>query len=119
MRIESKNGKTTNFESYGENTNIPILLIHGLGAEISSWKNQIEEFPKNEFYVITLDMYGHGQSSNLTDKNLEEWNIQILNLLDYLKIDKLIICGVSMEAVISQYFTIIYCIFSRENFTSV
>lgn len=108
MIIKSNNGRVTNFETYGEKSNTPILLIHGLGAEIKSWNNQILEFPQNGLYTIAIDMYGHGESSNLESDNLEEWNIQILNLLEYLKIDKIIICGVSMGGVIAQNFTVSY-----------
>jgi len=108
MKIRSNDGKVTNFKTYGDKNRTPILLIHGLGAEITSWNNQIEEFPKNGYYVIAIDMYGHGESSNLDSNNLDEWNIQILNLLKYLNIDKVIICGVSMGGVIAQSFTITF-----------
>ncbi len=53
-----------------------------------------------------MDMYGHGKSSNLVSLSLNEWDTQILNLLDYLEIQKFIICGVSMGGVIVQYFTV-------------
>ncbi len=106
MKITSSDGKVTNFKTYGNKNNTSILLIHGLGAELSSWKNQFQEYSKNGYYVIAMDMYGHGESSNLNSLNLDEWDNQILNLLDYLDIKKVIICGVSMGGVIAQYFTV-------------
>lgn len=106
MIIKDKDNNTTNFETYGEKNNPAILLIHGIGAEYSSWLNQIEEFKNNEYFVIAIDMYGHGSSSDLKGTNLDEWNIQILNLINHLQIKKLAICGVSMGGVIAQNFTI-------------
>lgn len=106
MKIQFANERVTNFETYGDKSCTPILLIHGLGADLSAWHNQIQEFPKKGYFVIAMDMYGHGESSNLESDNLEEWNIQIVSLLEYLKIDKIVICGVSMGGVIAQNFTI-------------
>lgn len=105
MIIRNETGKITKYEVYGDRNNTPILLIHGLGAELTSWNNQVHEYSKNGYYVIALDMYGHGESSNLDSCNLDEWDNQILRLLEYLEIDKIIICGVSMGGVIAQYFT--------------
>lgn len=106
MIISSKTGKITKYETYGDKENTAILLIHGLGAELSSWENQVNEYAEHGYYVIAMDMYGHGESSNLDSCDLDEWDNQILNLLEHLEIGKTIICGVSMGGVIAQHFTV-------------
>ncbi len=108
MKIKLNSGRIINYETYGDKNNIPFLLIHGLGAELSSWSNQVEKYSQEGYYVIAMDMYGHGESSKLESSDLNEWDVQILSLLKYLNIEKTIICGVSMGGVIAQHFTVKY-----------
>lgn len=108
MTITSKQERAVHFEVYGNRQDTPLLLIHGLGAEISSWKYQIEEFPKHGFFVIAIDMYGHGESGDIQKDALNEWNDQILEVLEQLQLSSVIVCGVSMGGVISMNFSCHY-----------
>ncbi len=51
-----------------------LLLIHGLGGNISHWANNIGPL-SNYFHVIALDLPGYGYS----DKNIDTTNKDLLN----------------------------------------
>lgn len=106
MIITNKDNRISNFETFGDSQNPAIVLIHGLGAELSSWSSQIEILKKEGYYIITPDMYGHGKSSDLISDDLIEWNLQLNELISHLKIEKFIICGVSMGGVIAQNYAV-------------
>ena len=101
MTIEAGDRRLINFEIYGGNTGESVLLIHGLGADLSSWKLQVEKLTSEGYRLICPDMYGHGKSGALTKAELGEWNDQLLNILNHLKLDRVHICGVSMGGVIA------------------
>lgn len=106
MIFESTNGMKTNYEIFGEKKDPAMLLLHGLGAELTSWREQIDLFSKAGFFIVVLDLYGHGKSSKTDTLELDNWNNQISDLLDYLDIQTCTIIGVSMGGVIAQYYTV-------------
>ncbi|MCK5200349.1 MAG: alpha/beta hydrolase [Spirochaetales bacterium] len=106
MTFKSENGMKTNYEIFGDNKNPAMLLLHGLGAELSSWSEQIDLYPEAGFFVVVPDLYGHGESSKMDTLELDHWNKQINDLLDYLEIQTCIIIGVSMGGVVAQYYTV-------------
>ena len=106
MIFKSENGMKTNYEIFGEKEDPAMLLLHGLGAELTSWREQIDLYPKAGFFVVIPDLYGHGKSSKTDTLELDDWNKQINDLLDYLEIQTCIIIGVSMGGVIAQYYTV-------------
>lgn len=87
----------------GEGT--PLLLIHSFSVPSYQWDHTTEVAIKKGMPVISLDLYGRGNSSNPdTLYSIELFENQVIQLLDYLDIDeKVNIAGVSMGgAVISQ-----------------
>lgn len=59
-KIIVANGVKLYYEEYG--TGEPLLLLHGNGESISSFKNQIPDFSQT-FHVIVLDSRGQGRSA--------------------------------------------------------
>ena len=53
------------YQEYGAGDKI-LLFIHGLGGNGSVWKYQIEHF-KQDYHLITVDRFGHGQSTKGID----------------------------------------------------
>ncbi|MEJ0032771.1 MAG: alpha/beta hydrolase [Bacteroidota bacterium] len=89
------------YEIYG-NTNKPtLLLIHGNGGNINTWRRQIEHFKRN-YTVIIVDSRAHGKSED-GDKELtyelmaEDFN----SLVNHLNLKSVSILGQSDGAVIS------------------
>lgn len=102
------NGIKMYYETYGDSTKQPLLLIHGNGGSIESGRCQIEYF-KNNYYVIIADSRFQGKSENgkekLTYKLItEDYN----SFLDYLKLDSVYIIGQSDGGIIGLQLAIKY-----------
>ena len=71
LKISSKN-KSCNYWNWNgfkiawfvenENDNIPLLLLHGFGANSNHWRKNIKSFAKNGYAVYAIDLLGFGQS---------------------------------------------------------
>src|SRR4051812_1278955 len=89
------NGVTINYDDLG-NSEFPLIFIHGFPFDKNSWKFQLDELQKYS-RVIAYDCRGYGKSSS--DRNpfsIRLFADDLISLLDELKIEKAIICGLSM-----------------------
>ncbi len=74
-----------------------ILFIHGFMGSGQDWAHIIKDL-NGKYSVLTIDLPGHGKS--ILDK--EEYfsfhyvNMSINNILDFLHIDQIVVCGYSM-----------------------
>jgi pimeloyl-ACP methyl ester carboxylesterase len=92
------NGNRFYYEIYGSGT--PLLLIHGNGETIASFKGQIWAFAR-QHQVIAMDSRGQGKSELGTaaltyDEMAEDTNA----LLDHLKLEKVKVLGWSDGGII-------------------
>lgn len=80
----------------------PIIFIHGLGLRAECWFHQIEELKKNHT-VYAIDMPGHGKSDLLNDKkvSLKSFVKALVEFIKIQKIDRPIIVGHSLGALIA------------------
>ena len=93
MYFEYKNRKISyNIEGSGP----VILLLHGLGGNTNNWLYQRQYFKEN-WTVISLDLPGHGKSEGLEFPFKEYANV-LYELCCYLKLQKVVICGLSKGA---------------------
>tara|TARA_B110000046_G_C12990082_1_gene397454 strand:- start:666 stop:1538 length:873 start_codon:yes stop_codon:yes gene_type:complete len=102
------NGIKMYYETYGDSTKQPLLIIHGNGGSIKSGRCQIEYF-KNDYYVIIADSRFQGKSENgnkeLTFKLItEDYN----SFIDHLKLDSVYIIGQSDGGIIGLQLAIKY-----------
>lgn len=90
--------------SYTDNGNAgyPFLIfIHGFPFNKSMWNIQLEAL-KDNFHVISYDVRGHGNSDvGNVDFSIELFVNDLICLMDILKIDKAVLCGLSMGGYIS------------------
>ncbi len=95
------------FRVTGEESNPPIVLIHGFGASSDHWRNNAEIFASEGFRVFGIDLIGFGRSEqNLqsTIKYLENqfWANQLASFIDEIvninKNGKVILIGNSLGA---------------------
>ena len=95
------------FRVTGEESNPPIVLIHGFGASSDHWRNNAEIFASEGFRVFGIDLIGFGKSEqNLQGKikHLENqfWANQLASFLDEIvdiqKNGKVILIGNSLGA---------------------
>lgn len=88
------------FDEGPENAPV-IIFIHGFPLNKSMWRKQAEAL-KESTRVIAYDVRGHGDSdSGTVDFSIELFVQDLLSLLDLLKIDKAILCGLSMGGYIA------------------
>jgi len=78
-----------------------IIFIHGFPFNKSMWNKQMEVLKEN-YRVIAYDVRGHGNSDAGTeDFSIDLFATDLLNLMDALKIDKAMLCGLSMGGYIA------------------
>ena len=80
-----------------------IVFVNSLGSDFRLWDNVVDIL-KDDFHIIRYDKRGHG----LSDIGDVPYSIELLAddlaaLLEYLTIDKAIICGISVGGMIGQY----------------
>ncbi|MGN4946217.1 alpha/beta fold hydrolase [Bacillus cereus group sp. MYBK104-1] len=103
MYFEYKNRKVFyNIEGSGP----VILFLHGLGGNANNWLYQRQYF-KGKWTVISLDLPGHGKSEGL-EINFKEYVNVLYKLCKYLKLQKVVICGLSKGARVGIDFAIQY-----------
>ncbi|MEM0517112.1 MULTISPECIES: alpha/beta fold hydrolase [Aequorivita] len=102
------NGIKMYYETYGNSTKQPLLIIHGNGGSIKSGRCQIEYF-KNDYYVIVADSRFQGKSENGKEKLTYKLMTEDYNsFLNYLKLDSLYIIGQSDGGIIGLQLVIKY-----------
>ncbi len=110
------------FEDAG--SGFPIVLLHGYPFDRSMWREQIDFFGKNGYRVIAPDLRGFGETYDKlqfvadvaggeTDRQAEAYRTiitmadmarDIAALMDELKIDQAVICGLSMGGYVAFEF---------------
>lgn len=119
------------YDTFGDPSSQPLLLIMGLGAQMIRWVPELcEEFMKKGFFVIRFDNRDAGLSTKIEEAGapdimkvyqkvmrreeikapytLNDMVDDAIGLLDFLKIDKAHICGASMGGMIAQTISIRY-----------
>ena len=121
--LVEKNNVSIFYRDYGKTDQEPILLVHGLGAQLVHWSDDlIDLLIKNNYRPIVFDNRDAGLSSRFSSKpsmlsgyiryylrlpvqseyDLNDMAKDAINLLDHLKIDEAHILGTSMGGMISQ-----------------
>src|SRR6185436_3320145 len=73
-----------------------LVLIHGYGSSAYSWKDVLDPLAR-QFRVIAVDLKGFGFSAKPEgDYTRRAQAALVIRLLDYLKIDRAMLCGNSM-----------------------
>lgn len=96
-----------NYKIYNNNSNEWVLLIHGLGGSINTWKYQIKDL--NEYNVIAVDLEGHGGSSFEKRKRLLTRSAsEIYDVLENENIGKVHVVALSLGTLVAMEFAYLY-----------
>lgn len=83
-----------------------LVLVHGVGLNASVWQPQIDEFSR-DYRVLAYDTLGHGSSARPpAGAALPDYVHQLHRLLDALAIDRAVLLGHSMGALIALLFAL-------------
>jgi pimeloyl-ACP methyl ester carboxylesterase len=101
--IEANELMDISYTDSGKGT--PLILIHAFPTDKDLWTPQREEL-KNHFRVITLDLWGFGQSAPVDGQALtmSDYADEVNQLLERLNINKAIIGGESMGGYVALSF---------------
>lgn len=95
------NGITVHYIDVGHPNTLPVVLIHGFPFSHEMWEPQIKVLEK-EFRVIAYDLRGQGKSGVGDGQYMLEFFVDdLIGLLGYLKIEKAVLCGLSMGGYIA------------------
>jgi pimeloyl-ACP methyl ester carboxylesterase len=108
METETKGYKLTttvnnfslSYDDVGEDL-IPIIFLHGYPFDKTMWKLQLD-FLKSSNRVIACDIRGFGKSTDeKSHLSIDLFANDLIQFMDKLKIDKAIVCGLSMGGFIA------------------
>lgn len=103
LRFESK------IHYYEKGDGEPLLLLHGIGQSLYTFRHNIDYFAARGYRVIVPDMIGFGYSSHVNIfYTVEENALAIRAFMDALKIKKAHFVGVSTGAVSAVCFAAAY-----------
>jgi len=95
------NNLTVSYSDHGPDDAPVIIFIHGFPLNKSMWNIQVEALKEN-YRVIAYDIRGHGNSDPGIDEFfIELFVIDLLRLMEKLKIEKSILCGLSLGGYIA------------------
>ncbi len=91
------------------NTNAPwITFIHGAGGSSNIWFKQLKAFREN-YNLLLIDLRGHGLSKNIYSDwkkySFEAVGNDVLEVLDFLKIQQTHFVGISLGTIIIRELT--------------
>lgn len=106
MSIAHINGIDVFYLTDGDPQKPAIVFSNSLGTDHTMWDGQLETL-RRDFYVIRYDTRGHGLTAAPKGPyTIEQLGKDVLGLLDYLSIDKVFFCGISMGGLIGQWLAI-------------
>ena len=94
------NGIRIAFDTFGSLRNKPLFLIHGLTGQRMSMEKLAEQL-SDEFFVITYDCRGHGQTDHPSAYDLADHGRDLLALIDVLGYEQASVLGASMGSYIA------------------
>ncbi len=91
---ETINGLSVFLE--GNNKNKSIIFLHGFPYDHTMWMAQINEFSK-DYFCVSYDIRGLGESPAGNGQfTMESFVDDLEIIIDELKLDKPVLCGLSM-----------------------
>lgn len=82
----------------------PLVLIHGLGEVKEAWEYQYEL--ADQYELIIPDLRGHGVCNKTEGISIINFALDIISLLEELKIETAHILGLSMGGAVPRRFTV-------------
>jgi 3-oxoadipate enol-lactonase len=78
----------------------PLVLLHALGEQSSTWDTVRAEF-EPAFRVVAIDLRGHGESDRPGDYSFQSMTDDVLGVLDQLSLDRVTLVGHSLGGAVA------------------
>ena len=96
-----------NYKIYNNNSKEWVLLIHGLGGSINTWKYQIEDL--KDYNILAVDLEGHGGSELIRHRHLLSRTADEINeILEFENIEEVNIISLSLGTLVAMEFAYSY-----------
>ena len=96
-----------NYKIYNNDSKEWVLLIHGLGGSINTWKYQLKDL--SEYNVLAVDLEGHGGSSFEKRRRLLTRSAsEIYDVLEKENIGKVHVIALSLGTLVAMEFAYLY-----------
>ncbi len=90
-------------EVRGEGRAVPVVFVHGLGGQISTWSEAMDRLSTTR-RVVAFDARGHGQSSRAAVNSMETWADDLFAIVRALGLTRFVLVGHSMAGAVLQRF---------------
>ncbi len=111
VRIYRNIAKLKNIDMFYFDTKtqgLTILCLHGRWGRAETWADFIQHYGK-QYRIIAPDQRGHGLSSKpVAEYTTEEMAGDVIELLNFLKIDSVMLVGHSMGGAVAGYLAAVY-----------
>jgi 3-oxoadipate enol-lactonase len=103
---KSKDASKIYYETFGDESLYPIILIHPIGGNIDIWEHEIQFILKKGFRVIAYEIRGHNRSSlgGKRDFTLYDLSEDLHMLVEEPKIKKCTLVGHSIGGAIASLY---------------
>lgn len=97
--FESRDGMPIRYRREGAGA--PVILVHGVGANLESWDAIAERLVSNST-VLRADLRGHGKSGRMTDCEMSDFVADVFALADEQGLSDFALVGFSLGGLIAQ-----------------
>ena len=104
--IESNDASKIYYETFGDRSLYPIILIHPIGANIDIWEHEIQFILKRGFRVIAYEIRGHNRSDMGSKRDFTIYDLanDLHALVTKLEIMKCTLIGHSIGGAIASLY---------------
>jgi len=106
MRTVSVNGVRIAYVAAGAGSPA-VCLVHGTGGSSAVWAPQLDGLA-DLAHIVAVDLPGHGRSDGSIPKRIEDAAALVADVLDALRIGRIVVGGHSMGGAIAQQFALTY-----------
>ncbi len=93
--FKTSDGYTLYFEYTTPQVRTVLILLHGLGGDLSAWNDEWQSLEK-KYSLVALDLRGHGLSDrprNESAYKLSRLAKDVIELIQYLKLNQIVLVG--------------------------
>ena len=103
MPLANVNGTMLKYQFDGPVSGEVVMFSNSLASDLTIWKFQVPILIEAGYRVLLYDGRGHGQSTAPTGPySIEMLTLEALKLIDFLGLEKVHFCGLSLGGMIGQ-----------------